>query len=679
MQFKLFKTALQNNIARLIKHHTTLYVMDVDKDLLWETYLKSFPEGTNLIFRKRSEHDCSCCRQFIKNFGNVVAIVDNVPISIWDFDTKSAIYGPVAAAMTKLLYSSKIQNVFVTKELAFGTDRSHEMSESGKIFTWEHFHVVLPKAFKYTSSESVASVMGDYRSSKEVFARSLTEISQDALETVLELIAQNSLYKGEEWQAPLKQFLILHKEYHKLPTEKRDAYCWTKSISVGPGLSRIKNHSIGVLLSDIADGMELDDAVRRYEKIVAPTNYKRPKAIFTKKMVEQAERSIMELGLLDSLRRRYATLEDITINNILFANKDVAKRISGSVFDEMKVETAVSPKAFDKVEQITIENFVNNILPHATSLEAFVENGHKSNLVSLIAPEVKDSKTLFKWENNFSWAYTGNITDSMKERVKAAGGTVDGVLRFSIQWNEDGDNPNDFDAHCIEPNNKNHINYTNKRKVHASSGMLDVDIIHPAKEQVAVENIIYTSLHKMPKGVYKFYVNTFSNRGGNSGFSAEIEFNGEIYSFEHRITTKTGENVEIAKIELSDTGFRFVTSMASTTSSTDVWGIKTNQFHPVSVCMFSPNYWDNKKGVGNKHYFFMLNQCKNDGTPNGFFNEFLKEEFNPHKRVFEALGGKMKVAETSEQLSGLGFSSTKRNSLICKVSGKVARVVKIVF
>ena len=95
--------------------------------------------------------------------------------------------------------------------------------------------------------------------------------------------------------------------------------------------------------------------------------------------------------------------------------------------------------------------------------------------------------------------------------------------------------------------------------------------------------------------------------------------------------------------------------------------------------MFSPNYWDEQTGIGHKHYFFMLKDCQNDTAPNGFFNEFLKEEFMKHKRVFEALGGKMKVEPTEDQLSGIGFSSTQRNSLVVKCKGSFNRTIKINF
>jgi hypothetical protein len=698
MEFKEFRGLMQFHFAKMAKENTTLFITDIDRHKLWEKYLESFPPGTNEIFRERREYDCSCCRHFIRAFGNVVAIgSDNKITSVWDFKINDSTFGPVARAMAEFVKSGSIQDVFVTKEKSFGVDHNYELI-GGRSHTWDHFHVVIPKQLVNTSDKSEASVMGELRSVRDVFERSLKEISRDAIETVLDLISQNSLYKGEEWRGALTTFLTLHNEYHSLTGTEREiateadleaeitrekdktAYCWRKSVEVGGAIGKIKNHSIGVLLSDISSGMDLDAAVRRYEAIVAPTNYKRPKAIFTKRMLEQAQKNLEDLGLMDSLGRRYAMIRDIRINNILFANKDAQSVMSGGgIFDEMAREVAVNPKQFGRVEEIPVDHFIENILPRTTKIEAFLENRHSSALVSVIAPQNLESKPLFKWSNGFSWAYNGNITDSMKERVKAAGGNVEGVLRFSLQWNEDGDNENDFDAHCVEPN-RNHIWYSNKGQKHPSTGMLDVDIVHPGRTQVAVENITWTSLERMQEGVYTFYVHNFSHRGGRSGFRAEIEYGGEIYSYDYNKELKHKEDVIVAKIEFSrKSGIRFLESLPSSTSSKKIWGLDTNQFHTVSVCMFSPNYWDLQTGIGHRHLFFILNGCTNDTSPNGFFNEFLREDLMTHKRVFEALGGKMRVEPSSEQLSGLGFSSTKRNSLICRLEGHVARTVKIVF
>lgn len=679
MEFRDFDKVFQKNFAALLETNSTLFITDIDKDVLWNTYLDSFPVGTNELYRERREYDCNCCKQFIRAFGNVVAIKNNKMVSIWDFKINDPIFATVTQAMCKLIYGGKIKDVFVTDAQKIGTEVTHSQGANG-VETWYHFHVTLPKMFMNTRG-SVAETMGILRTAKEVFERALKEISEDSISTVLELIAQNSLYRGDEWREPLKKLAQLAKAYNKLPTDNRSNYCWSKSVTIGESLSRIKNHSIGVLLMDISEGMDLDAAVRRYERIVAPSNYKRPKAIFTASMIESAQRKLEELGFVDSLQRRYANLDDITINDIIYVNRDAASRVKGTenVFDLLKADTTPKKSQFSKVENVDIETFIKDIAPTATGIELYIENSHISNMVSLIAPAVSDSKTMFKWGNNHSWAYNGNIADSMKELVKAAGGNVEGVLRFTIVWNENGDNRNDFDAHCTEPN-KNHIYFRNKGIVHPSSGKLDVDIIEPAKKQVAVENIIYTNRNKMLNGLYALDVHNFTQRGGTSGFRAEIEFDGIIHQFDYSKPIRSGETVNVGVVKYDKAeGFKLVKSLPSTTSSKEIWGIKTNQFVPVSVCMLSPNYWDSSNCGGNKHYFFMLNGCINPDNPNGFFNEFLVEELTPHRKVFEALGSKMKVADADDQLSGVGFSSTLRNSIICKVSGKFERIIKITF
>jgi hypothetical protein len=94
--------------------------------------------------------------------------------------------------------------------------------------------------------------------------------------------------------------------------------------------------------------------------------------------------------------------------------------------------------------------------------------------------------------------------------------------------------------------------------------------------------------------------------------------------------------------------------------------------------MLSPNYWD-EKAVGNKHYFFLLDGCVNDGAARGFYNEFLTPELDKHRKVFELVGSKLQMAPADQQLSGLGFSSTQRSSLVCRVKGSFTRTIKIIF
>jgi hypothetical protein len=360
---------------------------------------------------------------------------------------------------------------------------------------------------------------------------------------------------------------------------------------------------------------------------------------------------------------------------VLFADRSVRTALGGDAFDLLKEETAVNPQKLTKVEEISIEDFIANVIPKVDKIELLMENSHTGNLMSLIAPVNGEAPNILQWKNNFSWTYKGDVTDSMKERVKAAGGRVDGVMRFSIQWN-DPDRPNnsDLDAHCVQPRGGDEIYFMNKRDP-KTLGNLDVDIISP--HGVAVENITWPNRGKMLSGQYTFFVHNFNQRSGH-GFSAEFEYNGQIHQYDYPKKMKQGEKVTVVAGLLSEGLFSITEELPSTTSTREEWGIKTLQYQRVTMVMNSPNHWDGN-AIGNKHYFFILDKCKQPGTLRGLYNEFLMSDLREHRKVFEMLGDKMRVAESDEQLTGLGFSSTMRNSIHCRVSGSFNRNLKINF
>jgi len=168
----------------------------------------------------------------------------------------------------------------------------------------------------------------------------------------------------------------------------------------------------------------------------------RPTALITKGMIEKARTTIEELGFTSALD--VATPHrDITINNILFGT---AGQEGHECLRRSGQRSSREGTNLDKIETVSIEDFLANVLPKAESLEVMLRTvtPQPAQLDLSVDPT---AKTMFKWPNNFCWSYAGELADSIKERVKRAGGAVDGDLRCSLSWF----NYDDLDLHLIEP------------------------------------------------------------------------------------------------------------------------------------------------------------------------------------------------------------------------------------
>lgn len=673
MNFISLKKSMQEAFLVLtLKSNDILFVTDIDRDLLWETYLDSFPN-----LEEKQSHNCNCCRQFIKNYGNVVAIINNQIVTIWNF--KNQDFQVTIDSLNQLVLSSNVKDIFLSDTTKLGTDTTKQtvlgFESANKTSTdtiiWNHFFIPLDKKMIYKGSESMDSYKGSFRDSRNVFKRALDEISSDTIETTIELMDQGSIYRVEEFRSMIIDFKQIKKDYDKI--NNKELYCWIASSNIPQHILKIRNSAIGTLLQDIEEGKELDYCCNAFESKMR--GYKVPlKEVISKKQINDAQKFIEEQGLIDSLERRFAVVDDITVNNLLYVNRATKKTLG--VFDELKQDVPINPKSLNKVEEITIDKFISDILPNTKNLEVLFENKHLNNLSSLITAKNSEAPTLMKWDNPFGWYYTNAVADSIKEQVKAAGGNVVGELRVSLSWF----NGDDLDLHVIEPNG-NRICFNSKISSY-SRGQLDVDMNAgcSVNSKNPVENIIWTDPSKMLEGNYYVLINNFNKRSqSNVSFEVEIESRGEVFNFSNKKGLNHKETIEVVQFTYNKKdGLKMAENAKSSVSSNDKWNLSTNKFQKVSMIMNSPNYWDENK-TGNKHWFFIMDNCINDEPTRGFFNEFLREDLMKQKRVFEILGSKFKVEPSDNQLSGLGFSSTQRNSLIVKVEGKFERLLKINF
>ena len=685
---------------------------------LWDLYLESFAK--KVIFRDPNStvNNCNLCNNFIRRYGNLVAIdADFNIISLFDIKlSKDNEYKPVVDTLSKIIKKSKISEVFFetftelnklnyercnksNATFRLGLDKNvkqYNKAEAemyfhiidgakfypvkeGEIRTFNHLHLDLPTMFVDMGSKSVEAIMGEYRDAKNVFGRALNEIPLDTLNLVRDLINQGSLLDGQTHLYKLDQIIPLKAEYDTLSAKQKDNWLWVKSYKLA--FAKFKNELIGVLCSDLAEGTDLNKACQDWNRRVDPVNFMKTTAPITKRQIEDAKRFVEENNYTESFNRRYANISDIKVSEILHSNIGDNKINAVSIFDDVKpsVSTRHKKSEFDNIEEVSIEKFMNTILPTCTSVEVFLNNNQEGNLVTLTTANDKESKPIFKWDNNYSWTYNGNLAgkSQIKEAVKSAGGKVDGVLRFSITWNEDGRDLLDFDAHALEPNGGEHIYFSNyKGHKTKQSGMLDVDMIRPSK--LGVENIVWSDRNLMKDGVYKLWIKNFDG-GRNKGFKAEIEFDGEMYTYNYNQQV-TGETY-IAEVTLKNGRFtikHLLPCIEGEGISKEIYGLETNKFHKVNLICLSPNHWSNT--VGNKHYFFMLDKCTVPSSIRSFHNENLLPELAEHRKVLEVLGSTYMIPKTNDkQLSGLGFNATVKDEVIVKLQGSFKRTVKIKF
>lgn len=650
MSFSQFKKHFQDNVTKVLKSvtHKNLYKVDVNKEDIWSAYINSFVDP---VFKQ--EHNCNCCKSFLYHYGNLVVIDKEYNIvNFWNFNTVEE-FQPSVSAIKDLLINKPISGRFYSPTTELGTDTTG---------IWHHLFIDLSDKFKTTRGLDIGTKLNETNTAFKVFKRALEEITPDASRTALELIKNNDLYRGQEHKKRLNEFYSLQCIYKvTLFVDQRDNFIWVNSNNLAA--AHIRNSAIGTLLIDLSKkDADLEKAVKAYERVVAPSNYQRPKAIVTAGQLKDAEIMLDALGYTDSLYRRTAKPEDLDINNLLYKDTVVSKSIFADLVDELPVDIS----RLNNVKDISLEEFTANVLPTANSVYILLENKHTNNMFTLLTAVHEESPTIMKWDNQFSWSYNGGTADSIATRVKKAGGKIDGRVRISLAW----ETRSDLDLAVIEKPGS--LIYFGNKRSGVTRGELDVDMnvygtdIHP------VENIYYPQ-GRMKDGTYTIRVHNYRNREVTEEFTVEVEFDGKLFAYNHNQVIKNDETVIVGKFTVKDDTITY-DGKDSIVVSNDLWGLKTNRYQKVNAVFYSPNYWGNNE-TGNKHLFFYIEGAVYNGVIQPFFNEQLKPELTgQYKRVFELLSNRIEVQKTTPQVSGIGISSTIHTDFICKINNQIYKV-----
>lgn len=675
MTFRRFAEAVHTRLQYLAQTSDEFYRSDCPD--IYERYLAAFPPGTNPLFRERTEHDCQTCKQFIRNLGRLVVIRNGELRTVWgDLKGVPSPYAEVAFTLDSTLKRLPIASIFRTTETSFG--RESNLDPNAEI-RWYHLYGDTPNGCRHDNPEAG---IGKAAARFQVLKRGLEEFRIDDFNTVIELIQSNNIYRGEEHaqsveafgrllyqyealsnqgerqSAQVSNYVLLYGGNPKSPTDfRKDLFVWANIFSP---VARFRNTSIGTLFIDLAEGKDIDTAVRAFESKVAPESYRRPTAVITQSMINQAVNKIRELDLEDSLSRRFASPQDISVNDVLFIDNDIAKLTKDGLTNLLMQEAKPRPlPATAATQEVPIETFLRDW--RFSRLEVLLEQRHLGNFVSLTAPVYPGAPSLFQWGNPYAWSYSGGVTDAIRERVKQAGGNVDAKLRVSLAWS----NYDDLDIHCRGPRGEV-IYYMNKM------GILDVDANGGAPTtRTPAENLSWTH---PADGRYEITVHNFHQREDcDFGFKLQVQCGATVreYSYTRKVLNKQTinalsidvQNGEIVTISAHDVTPDFETP-------TEKWGIKTLTPTRVNMLMLSPNHWENSTRSGNKHYFFILDKCLNPDPTRGFYNEYLVGSLAPYRKVFEVLGSKTQCQPSNDQLSGVGFSSTRSDSLKVMVDGR---------
>lgn len=399
--YDILEQNIRESFNQAIASGEPLFTTNVEN--LFDIYLNNLPE------EGRQHYNCHACRDFINRYGGLVTIDDEGymhPV-MWNFVAPDFFHN----AITDVEYAvehSKVTGVFLTSEKRLGTPKTG---------TWTHMAVVLPRTWHpfmhnkshnlYTAEQKMAEKREDFK----MLMGATRKYDLATVESAVNLLRSNSLYRSEKVLGIAEWFLELKNQQGN---RRFSNLVWKKVATAPAGFCHISSSVIGSLLDDIQADMDFNAVMARFDEKMNPTKYQRPKAAPGAQNVARAEKIVAELGIANSLKRRYARLEEVQKVWVSREDKPKSTGVFGNVFAGVKTKESVEKPApiVGHGTTMTWEKFQRTVLPTAKKIEVKIGYGRDS-YAALVTAADSEAPPIIAWDteenrNPFSWyLYSG--------------------------------------------------------------------------------------------------------------------------------------------------------------------------------------------------------------------------------------------------------------------------------
>ena len=230
--FKALKNKINEKIQKMAEENSTLFLVDLDTEKLWNIYLNFFPE------EEKKYLNCISCKHFFQNIGNIVALNKKLEYeTIFDIEIEDEFFKKVVSELSKEVRRYPISNIFKTEVRTFGSEDNFDKTSKIK---YEHFVFEVPYKYKslknyykknsyeyyIKTSAQKKMILRTLENKRKNLLKILENNELDSLE-ILKYLIDKMIYKDNEYSKILKEVIKLKKQFDKTSEEKKSNFIWS--------------------------------------------------------------------------------------------------------------------------------------------------------------------------------------------------------------------------------------------------------------------------------------------------------------------------------------------------------------------------------------------------------------------------------------------------------------------